>query len=63
LAAIPHALMMSLDNGLRDLWALILGFEFSAVIQAVVSREEMGRLLPDAYERNYRYDKGDQSSP
>jgi hypothetical protein len=29
------------------LWALILGFGLSAVIQAVVSKEEMSRLLPD----------------
>ena len=30
------------------LWALILGFAVSGVIQAVVSRKEMARLLPDA---------------
>ncbi|MHB8168397.1 MAG: permease [Thermoleophilia bacterium] len=29
------------------LWALILGFAISAVIQAVVSRRELARLLPD----------------
>src|SRR5260370_22973616 len=29
------------------LWALILGFGLSAVVQAVVSRGEMRRLLPD----------------
>src|SRR5213080_4610457 len=29
------------------LWALILGFGLSAVVQAVVSKEEMRRLLPD----------------
>src|SRR5258705_11527562 len=29
------------------LWALILGFALSAVVQAVVSKEEMRRLLPD----------------
>lgn len=29
------------------LWALILGFLLSAVVQAVVSKEEMSRLLPD----------------
>jgi uncharacterized membrane protein YraQ (UPF0718 family) len=28
-------------------WALILGFTLSAVVQAVVSKREMGRLLPD----------------
>ena len=30
------------------LWALNLGFLISAVVQAVVSKEEMGRLLPDS---------------
>src|SRR5947209_11694028 len=29
------------------LWALILGFGLSAVVQAVVSKSEMTRLLPD----------------
>ena len=29
------------------LWALILGFALSAVVQAVVSKGEMSRLLPD----------------
>src|SRR5205085_6133810 len=29
------------------LWALILGFALSAVVQAVVSKGEMRRLLPD----------------
>jgi uncharacterized membrane protein YraQ (UPF0718 family) len=34
-------------NGQGDSWALILGFRLSAIIQAVVSKEEMSRLLPD----------------
>jgi uncharacterized membrane protein YraQ (UPF0718 family) len=29
------------------LWALILGFALSGVVQAVVSKREMRRLLPD----------------
>src|SRR3982751_385643 len=29
------------------LWALILGFALSAMVQAVVSKREMRRLLPD----------------
>src|ERR1700738_2396450 len=29
------------------LWALILGFALSAVVQAVVSKQQMRRLLPD----------------
>jgi uncharacterized membrane protein YraQ (UPF0718 family) len=47
LAAIGHALMMSFTMAWEILWALILGFWFSAIIQAVVSKEEMSRLLPD----------------
>src|SRR3989440_2057953 len=33
------------------LWALILGFALSAAVQAVVSKREMRRLLPDASPR------------
>ncbi|GAA3771636.1 permease [Terriglobus aquaticus] len=47
LHAIGHALMMSLTMAWEILWALILGFALSAVVQAVVSKEEMSRLLPD----------------
>ena len=47
LAAIGHALMMSFTMAWEILWALILGFTLSAIIQAVVSKEEMSRLLPD----------------
>ena len=47
LTAIAHALMMSLTMAWEILWALILGFWLSAIIQAVVSKEEMTRLLPD----------------
>ncbi|HUY93814.1 MAG TPA: permease [Terracidiphilus sp.] len=46
-AAIGHALMMSFAMFWEILWALILGFSLSAVVQAVVSKEEMSRLLPD----------------
>lgn len=46
-SAIGHALMMSFTMGWEILWALILGFWLSAVVQAVVSKEEMGKLLPD----------------
>ncbi|MBB5316775.1 permease [Tunturibacter empetritectus] len=45
--AIGHAVMMSLTMAWEILWALILGFLLSAVVQAVVSKEEMSRLLPD----------------
>lgn len=46
-AAIGHALMMAFTMGWEILWALILGFWLSAIVQAVVSKEEMSRLLPD----------------
>ena len=46
-AAIGHALMMSFAMFWEILWALILGFSLSAVVQAVVSKDEMSRLLPD----------------
>jgi hypothetical protein len=39
--------MMSFTMTWEILWALILGFWLSAIIQAVVSKEEMSRLLPD----------------
>jgi uncharacterized membrane protein YraQ (UPF0718 family) len=45
--AIAHALIMSATMAWEILWALILGFWLSAVIQAVVSKEEMSRLLPN----------------
>jgi uncharacterized membrane protein YraQ (UPF0718 family) len=41
--------VLSLSFGMfwEILWALILGFAISAAVQAVVSKEEMRRLLPD----------------
>src|ERR1700734_1016367 len=45
--AIWHAVVMALTMAWEILWALILGFSLSAVVQAVVSKEEMSRLLPD----------------
>jgi hypothetical protein len=45
--AVQHALLMAFTMAWEILWALILGFSLSAVIQAVVSKEEMVRLLPD----------------
>ena len=41
------ALSMSFTMAWEILWALVLGFWLSAVIQAVVSKEELSRLLPD----------------
>lgn len=42
-----HALSMSFAMFWEILWALALGFGLSAVIQAVVSKGEMSKLLPD----------------
>jgi uncharacterized membrane protein YraQ (UPF0718 family) len=45
--AILDALVTAFAMGWEILWALILGFTLSGVIQAVVSHREMSRLLPD----------------
>src|SRR5882757_10242071 len=45
--AIVRAFQMAGIMAWEILWALILGFSLSAVVQAVVSKEEMSRLLPD----------------
>src|SRR5712691_6879664 len=42
-----HALSMAFAMFWEILWALILGFALSGVVQAVVSKQEMTRLLPD----------------
>jgi len=47
LHAVLHALLMAGTMAWEILWALILGFSLSAIVQAVVSKEEMSRLLPD----------------
>ncbi len=47
IAGIGRALWMASTMFWQILWALILGFTLSGVIQAVVSKTEMGRLLPD----------------
>jgi uncharacterized protein len=48
---IPHELWRALSFAFgmtwEILWALILGFGLSAVVQAVVSKREMRRLMPD----------------
>ena len=46
-AALLHALSISFAMTWEILWALILGFTLSAVVEAVVSKEQMSRLLPD----------------
>src|SRR5438309_8627666 len=45
--AIPHALGMAFAMFWEILWALVLGFSLSAIVQAVVSKRQMVRLLPD----------------
>src|SRR5438105_2278947 len=47
LTEIGHALWMAFAMFWEILWPLILGFGLSAVVQAVVSKSEMTRLLPD----------------
>ena len=48
---IPHELWRALSFAFgmtwEVLWALILGFSLSGVVQAVVSKREMRRLMPD----------------
>jgi len=44
---ILRALNMAFAMGWQILWPLILGFTLSGVVQAVVSHQEMARLLPD----------------
>jgi hypothetical protein len=47
ITAIGHALWMAFAMLWEILWPLILGFGLSAVVQAVVSKSEMTKLLPD----------------
>jgi uncharacterized protein len=49
---IMHALVMALAMGWEILWPLILGFALSAVVQAAVSHQQMGQLLPDDRRRS-----------
>ncbi len=45
--AIVHALSVAFGMTWEILWPLILGFALSGIVQAVVSKREMTRLLPD----------------
>src|SRR5450755_2473550 len=47
MAAIGHALLITRSMAWEILWALILGFGLSAVIQALVSKQTVVRLLGD----------------
>jgi uncharacterized protein len=44
---VAHALDIAFGMTWEILWALVLGFALSGVVQAVVSKGEMTRLLPD----------------
>jgi uncharacterized membrane protein YraQ (UPF0718 family) len=44
--ALLQALNMTLVMTWEVFWALVLGFALSGIIQAVVSKGEMSRLLP-----------------
>src|SRR5947207_2491301 len=45
--AVERAFSMAFAMGWEILWPLILGFTLSGVVQAIVSHQEMSRLLPD----------------
>jgi len=45
--ALSEALRLAFSMFWQILWALILGFALSAAVQAVVSKRQMSRLLPD----------------
>jgi uncharacterized protein len=45
--ALVHALSLAAGMTWQILWALILGFALSGVVQSIVSKSEMSRLLPD----------------
>jgi uncharacterized membrane protein YraQ (UPF0718 family) len=56
MSSIAHALFTALSMGFamgwEILWALILGFALSGIGQAVVTKSEMSRLLPDSSPRS-----------
>jgi len=49
---IGRALQMGALMGWQMLWALILGFGLSALVQATVSREKVAKLMPDGGPRS-----------
>ena len=46
-----NALSYAFEMGWEIFWALVLGVTLSGVVQAVVSKGEMSRLLPDSRPR------------
>jgi len=49
---VERALAMAGSMGWEMLWALLLGFGLSAVVEATVPREKVARLLPDSRPRS-----------
>ena len=47
ISGLLEALSMAFGMTWEILWALILGFALSGLVQAVVTKTEMTRLLPD----------------
>src|SRR5256886_16339517 len=47
IASVGHALWMAFAMFWEILWPLILGFGLSGAVQAVVSKGEMSKLLPN----------------
>src|SRR6202047_3522834 len=47
IVGVGHAFWMAFAMFWEILWPLILGFGLSGVVQAVVSKKEMSKLLPD----------------
>lgn len=47
LESLQHSISMAFAMGWEILWALILGFLLSAMVQAVVTKKQMSKLLPD----------------
>lgn len=52
LSGLGHVLSLAFAMFWEILWALILGFALSGAVQAVVSKGEISRLLPDASPRS-----------
>src|SRR5215469_16468818 len=50
--SLVSALWMAFAMGWEILWPLILGFSLSGLVQAVVTKAEMSRLLPDSSPRS-----------
>src|SRR5438128_11442441 len=46
-SGVAHALSFAFGMTWQILWALVLGFVLSGIVQAVVSKSEMSGLLPD----------------